>query len=96
MRKGIKLKDGITAPAKIQVRKRLKNKTWLEIELHEGKYREVRRIFDALGYSVDKLKRIRFGPIRLGSLPVGRFQSLSREEVEALQRTVRLPKDKDI
>jgi len=96
VRKGIRLKDGITAPAKIQVRKRLKNKTWLEIELHEGKYREVRRIFEALGYSVDKLKRIRFGPIRLGSLPVGRFHSLSREEVEALQRTVRLPKDKDI
>lgn len=95
VRKGIKLKDGVTAPAKIQIRKRLKNKTWLEIEIHEGRYREVRRIFEALGYSVDKLKRIRFGPIRLGSLPVGRFHSLSREEVEALQRTVGFPKGKD-
>ena len=95
VRKGIKLKDGVTAPAKIQVRKRLKNKTWLEIEIHEGKYREVRRIFEAIGLSVDKLKRIRFGPIRLGSLPVGRFHSLSSAEVQALQRTVGFSKGKE-
>jgi len=68
----------------------LRKKTWLEIELHEGWYREVRRIFEALGYSVEKLVRTRFGPIRLGSLPVGELRPLTPDEVESLQRAIGL------
>ncbi len=90
VRKGIQLKEGVTAPARVRARKRLKNKTWLEIEIHEGKYREVRRIFEALGYRVEKLIRTRFGPIRLGSLPIGQFHPLSASEIGALQKAVGL------
>jgi len=90
VRKGIRLKEGVTAPATVRARKRLNNKAWLEIEIHEGRYREVRRIFEALGYTVEKLIRTRFGPIRLGSLPLGKFQPLSASEIRALLRAVGL------
>ncbi|MCH6545060.1 MAG: rRNA pseudouridine synthase, partial [Deltaproteobacteria bacterium] len=90
LRAGIHLHDGVTSPARVRILKRLRKKTWLEMELHEGRYREVRRIFEALGYSVEKLVRTRFGPIRLGSLPVGELHPLIPEEVESLQRAVGL------
>ncbi len=90
LRAGIHLQDGVTSPASVRILKRLRKKTWLEIELHEGRYREVRRIFEALGYSVEKLVRTRFGPIRLGLLPVGERRSLTPVEVESLQRAVGL------
>jgi len=90
LRAGIRLRDGVTSLARVRILKRLRKKAWLEIELHEGRYREVRRIFEALGYSVEKLVRTRFGPIRLGSLPVGQLHSLSANEIDALQRVVGL------
>ncbi len=90
LRAGIHLQDGVTSPATVRILKRLRKKTWLEIELHEGRYREVRRIFETLSYSVEKLVRTRFGPIRLGSLPVGELHPLTPQEVESLQRTVGL------
>ena len=90
LRAGVSLQDGVTAPARVRILKRLRKKTWLEMEIHEGRYREVRRIFEALGYSVEKLVRTRFGPIRLGSLPIGGLHPLRPEEIESLQRAVGL------
>ncbi|MFQ5850473.1 MAG: pseudouridine synthase [Candidatus Binatia bacterium] len=90
LRRGILLGDGLTAAARVRILRRLKKKTWLEIEIHEGRYREVRRMFEALGYSVEKLVRTHLGPIRLGSLPMGKIRSLSSIEIAALQRAVGL------
>ena len=90
LRAGVSLQDGVTSPARVRILKRLRKKTWLEMEIHEGRYREVRRIFEALGYSVEKLVRTRFGPIRLGSLPIGGLHPLRPEEIESLQRAVGL------
>ncbi len=90
LRAGIHLQDGVTSPARVRILRRLRKKAWLEMEIHEGRYREVRRIFEALGYSVEKLVRTRFGPIRLGSLPMGELRPLTPEEIESLQRTVGL------
>ena len=59
---------------------------WFHVVLMEGRNREVRRLWDAVGLTVNRLKRVRFGPIFLGSLPVGRSRELDREEIEALQR----------
>ena len=92
LRRGILLRDGLTAPAGVKVLRRLKKKAWLEIEIHEGKYREVRRMFEALGYFVEKLVRTRFGPIRLGSLPVGQLRPFLPGEVQAMERAVGLSK----
>jgi pseudouridine synthase len=90
LRRGISLRDGATAPARVRVLKRLNKKAWIEIEIHEGRYREVRRMFEALGYSVAKLVRTRFGPIRLGSLPIGQVRSFSSEEITAIEIAVGL------
>lgn len=90
LRCGINLEDGRTAPARIRVIRALKTKTWLEVEIHEGRYREVRRMFETLGYFVEKLMRVRVGPIRLGSLGPGELRPLSRKEINALKKAVRM------
>jgi 23S rRNA pseudouridine2605 synthase len=88
LRKGIRLDDGMTAPARVRIVEKLKKNAWVEIELYEGRKREVRRMFEALGYFVEKLIRIRFGPISLGSLEPGTLRRLSQIEVQSLKRAV--------
>ena len=56
----------------------------VEIELAQGKNREVRRLFEALGHEVVELRRTRIGPIKLGELPVGKWRSLSPAEIQSL------------
>ncbi len=90
LRRGIRLADGVTAPAKVRVVQALKKNAWLELEIGEGRYREVRRMFEALGYFVEKLIRVRLGPIRLGSLAPGEMRSLAPEEITALKKAVGL------
>ena len=90
LRKGIRLDDGVTAPARARVIDRLRKNAWVEIEVHEGRKREVRRMFEALGYFVEKLIRIRVGTISLGSLPIGELRPLSQIEVKSLKHAVGL------
>lgn len=90
LRKGIRLDDGMTAPARVRVIEKLKKNAWVEIEVHEGRKREVRRMFEALGYFVEKLIRIRVGPILLGALAPGDLRSLSQIEIQLLKRAVGL------
>jgi 23S rRNA pseudouridine2605 synthase len=91
LRAGIRLDDGVTAPARVRVIDKLKKNAWLEIEVHEGRKREVRRMFEALGYFVEKLIRIRFGTVSLGDLPPGELRSLAPLEVKTLKKAVGLP-----
>jgi 23S rRNA pseudouridine2605 synthase len=90
LRKGIRLEDGWTAPAKVKVVEMLNKKAWLEMEIHEGRYREVRRMFEALGFFVEKLIRLRMGPLRLGSLAPGEYRPLLPQEISALKKAVGL------
>jgi pseudouridine synthase len=90
LRKGIRLEDGMSAPARARVIDKLKKNAWVEIEVHEGRKREVRRMFEALGFFVEKLIRIRVGSVSLGDLPMGELRPLSRMEVAALKREVGL------
>jgi 23S rRNA pseudouridine2605 synthase len=90
LRKGIRLDDGVTAPSRVRVIEKLRKNAWIEIEVHEGRKREVRRMFEALGYFVEKLIRIRFGPIVLGALPPGKLRPLSQIEVRSLKRATGL------
>lgn len=58
----------------------------VDITVREGRNRQVRRMFDALGHPVQALVRLRFGPIALGDLPVGHTRALTPKELSALQR----------
>jgi 23S rRNA pseudouridine2605 synthase len=90
VRKGIRLEDGMTAPARVRVVEKLKRNSWIEIEIHEGRNRQVRRMFAALGYFVEKLIRIRVGPVALGPLAPGALRPLSQIEIKALKQAVGL------
>jgi 23S rRNA pseudouridine2605 synthase len=90
LRSGIRLEDGMSAPARARVIEKLKKNAWVEIELREGRKREVRRMFEALGFFVEKLIRIKVGSVALGALPVGELRPLSPLEVEALKGEVGL------
>jgi 23S rRNA pseudouridine2605 synthase len=93
LREGIRLEDGMAAPAHARVVEKLKTNAWVEIEMHEGRKREVRRMFEALGYFVEKLIRIRVGTIELGHLPLGEIRPLTQSEVKSLQIAVGLAKE---
>jgi pseudouridine synthase len=90
LRKGIRLEDGITAPARVRVMERLRKNAWAEVELVEGRNREIRRMFEALHYFVEKLIRLRVGPVHLGSLLPGALRPLSEVEIKSLKQAVGL------
>jgi 23S rRNA pseudouridine2605 synthase len=86
LQSGIYLDDGKTAPAKLKKVSKEEANSWLEITIHEGRKRQVRRMFDRVGHSVIKLKRIKTGSLILGDLPEGAFRYLTPAEVEALKQ----------
>jgi 23S rRNA pseudouridine2605 synthase len=82
LREGVELDDGRTAPARVR---RLAPDT-LEISLHEGRKRQVRRMCEAVGHPVISLTRVAFGPIGLGPLEPGAARRLTAAEVDRLRR----------
>ena len=90
LRKGIRLDDGMSAPARARVIDKLRKNAWVGIEVHEGRKREVRRMFEALGYFVEKLIRVRVGSVSLGLLAQGELRPLSRSEIQSLKSEVGL------
>jgi 23S rRNA pseudouridine2605 synthase len=88
--KGVALRDGMSAPARVRIVEAGERKTWLEITLAEGKNRQVRRMCEAVGLSVEKLSRIAFGPLKLGKLEVGAVRALTEAEVVKLRRAAGL------
>jgi 23S rRNA pseudouridine2605 synthase len=86
-RRGVELSDGIVKPDHVAARA-LGNRRWeLEVTLTEGRSREVRRLCEALELEVDRLVRVRFGPVTLGELASGATRGLSAREhrmIEAL------------
>jgi 23S rRNA pseudouridine2605 synthase len=81
LREGVELEDGTTAPAGI----RQPRPGVLEIVLREGRKRQVRRMCEAVGHHVVELRRVAFGPLRLGDLAEGRHRRLTAAEVERLR-----------
>jgi 23S rRNA pseudouridine2605 synthase len=84
---GVQLDDGDAAGAQIRVVSVRAGSSVVDITLHEGRNRQVRRMFEALGHPVQALVRLRFGPIALGDLPVGHTRALTAKELSALRRT---------
>jgi 23S rRNA pseudouridine2605 synthase len=90
LREGIKLDDGVTAPAQARTIERRGDHGLVEITISEGKKRQVRRMFSAVSHPVRVLHRISFGPINLGRLAEGAVRELSPEEVHSLRDAVEM------
>jgi 23S rRNA pseudouridine2605 synthase len=90
LRRGVKLDDGVSGPAQVDVETLLPAKAWLRITLREGRRREIRRMCEAVGHLVDRLVRVRFGPIELGRLEPGKWRPLGEREIESLRAAVGL------
>ena len=87
LRRGLRLEDGPTAPAIVRVIRRTDRSTILDISIHEGRNRQVRRMFEAVGAPVEKLARQAFGSVEIGPLAVGRWRHLTAREVADLRAT---------
>ena len=81
LRDGVELEDGVTAPAKV----RRVSSNQLELTIHEGRKRQVKRMLEAVGHPVRGLERVQFGPLRLGALQEGEFRELKPAEIELLR-----------
>ncbi len=91
LRHGVRMDDGtLSAPAEVRILRTSVKKTWLEMVLREGRNREVRRMCEALGYRVEKLVRVQYGPLSL-DVPVGGYRSLTPHEIQLLKRMVENP-----
>jgi len=87
LREGIKLEDGMTAPAEVEYADvdMDNNVAVVQITIYEGRNRQVRRMFDAIGHPVQRLRRIKFGSLHLEGLPRGKFRMLAKEEIKSLR-----------
>jgi 23S rRNA pseudouridine2605 synthase len=81
LRRGVELDDGPTAPARV----RRMSANLIELTIHEGRNRQVRRMCEAVGRQVIALERIAFGPLRLDGLALGKYRRLDEQEIERLR-----------
>ena len=86
---GIQLEEGKTSPAKIEMVNQDPKNTTYQVIIHEGMNRQIRRMFDRLGYEVVSLIRVRIGNISLGSLKPGEHRKLSSKELQDLLRLLK-------
>lgn len=90
LRTGVELEDGPAVCDAVRVRARSRGRTQVEVVLHEGRNRIVRRMFDAVGFPVIDLVRTAFGPLHIGGMKVGALRDLTPGEVRALYTAVGL------
>lgn len=81
---GMEIEGKKTLPADIKVLEEQENRTVVEVTIYEGRNRQIRRMFEALGIEVARLKRIKVGNLKLGMLKQGSYRELTSAEVEAL------------
>lgn len=84
LRRGVRLEDFKTSPAQVEILDSEPGRTRVKITIHEGKNRQVRRMFEAIGTKVLKLERIAIGKVELGNLPLGRWRYLTTHEISYL------------
>ena len=82
---GILLDDSLTAPCKISEIRIIDNCSFVKIVLYEGRKRQIRSMFDQLGYDVVELDRVAFGPLTLGGLKRGQWRYLTKSEIAQLK-----------
>ena len=85
LRKGVMIDGRMTSPASVRLIRENTFDTVLLISIHEGRNRQVRRMAEAVGHKVVSLRRVGFGPVSLGDLPVGMWRPLTIEEISKLK-----------
>lgn len=85
LRKGIRFKEGVFRVTGLKFIKKQGKSTFLELTLHEGQNREIRRMMARIGHKVIQLVRVRFGPLKLGKLKAGEYKRLSDWELKKLR-----------
>ena len=88
IRSGVEIDGRMTSPADIRVESIQGNKTTFRVVIHEGRNRQVRRMFEAIGYTVVSLKRTGIGKLQLGTLAPGKWRFLEDREVEDLYKEI--------
>ena len=88
LQKGVKIEDYVTSPASVKLIRKNENRytSFLEVTIHEGKNREIRKMFESVGYNVIRLHRIREANIELGNLKSGEYRLLKPYEVKKLKQ----------
>jgi len=92
LERGILLDERQTWPAKITVLRNSEDTTTVRCVIHEGRKRQVRRMFDAVGHPVIALKRVAYGSLQLGSLPSGAYRILTANDMKLLFSAAKSPK----
>jgi 23S rRNA pseudouridine2605 synthase len=82
---GVELDDGKSAPAVVRQVSESENNTWISIAIHEGRYRQVRRMCETVGLTVVRLKRTRYGFLETGEMKTSEFRKLTPKEVIGLR-----------
>ncbi len=85
LRQGVMMDGRLTSPAEVRVVRYEAFDTVVLVTIHEGRNRQVRRMFEAVGHQVVALRRVGFGPIQLGDLPRGMWRRLTAEEIRRLK-----------
>jgi pseudouridine synthase len=88
LKRGVSLEDGKARAASVSILRLSEKNSWVRIVVTEGRNHLVKRMLFAIGHSVLKLKRIEFGPLRLGTLSPGQFRYLTPEELNRLKKYV--------
>ena len=87
LRKGVELSDGLTQPALVKRVRDSDKYSFIEIAIHEGRNRQVRRMLEAVDSKVLKLVRTAIGPLRIGDLGIGKYRLLTADEVQMVTNT---------
>jgi 23S rRNA pseudouridine2605 synthase len=90
-RHGIKLDGKATNPAGVQVLRKTREGTWLEVIMSEGRKRQIRRVAARLGHPALQIRRVKIGPLELGDLPSGAWRRLTDTEIASLQAVRNTP-----
>jgi len=82
---GVRLEDGMTAPAQVRKIRKAEENSWIELTIYEGRSHQVKRMLEAVSHPVLKLRRVQFGPLTLRSLPIGECRFLTDSEIHRLR-----------
>ncbi|RMG56864.1 MAG: rRNA pseudouridine synthase [Deltaproteobacteria bacterium] len=88
LREGIVLDGRKTLPGRFEVIEVKRDKAWVQVTIVEGKYRQVRRMFQKVGFPVMKLRRVGFANLTLGDLPTGQWRYLTKREISLLKKYI--------